>query len=241
MVTSQVVAVHAGEQPEIGEWTASIFLAGPMPREVSVPSWRPVMLKAIEEAWSGPGTLTVFVPEARNWQPLKYDHHQWEDHWLSIADVICFWVPRDMQRLPGMNTNIEFGRWEKSGRFIFGAPPDAVSVDYLRECAAREGAAVADSIEQTVAACMAMIGPGALRSGGHRDVPLLLWRAPAFQLWLETRAAHGKSLRGGRLLWVHDIRPGIGPQYWAFRAELSEFDGEQTTTAVVVRPDGHVS
>jgi hypothetical protein len=92
------------------------FLAGPMPRDISAPSWRPAMLEAIANVWTGPGTLAVFVPEARNWQPLKYDHHHWEDRWLSVVDVIVFWVPRDMQRLPGMNTNIEFGRWESSGR-----------------------------------------------------------------------------------------------------------------------------
>jgi hypothetical protein len=233
VVTSEISVVHANEQPDVSEWAASIFLAGPMPRDASVPSWRPAMLEAIEHAWRGPGTLVVFVPEPRDWKPFRYDHHRWEDRWLSVVDVIVFWVPRDMDRLPGMNTNIEFGRWENSGRFVFGAPPSAVSVGYLRECAARKGAPVAGSVERTVAEALNMIGGGRPRADGHRDVPLLLWCCPRFQDWLHVQAGCGKKLLGGRLLWVYEIDPHGCPQYWAFQAHFEDSRGTRTTEVVL--------
>ncbi len=236
-MNAHVVVVHADEQPEITEWAASIFLAGPMPRDISVPSWRPAMLEAITNAWTGPGSLAVFVPEARSWHPLKYDHHHWEDRWLSVVDVIVFWVPRDMQRLPGMNTNIEFGRWENSGRFVFGAPPSAAGVGYLRECATRQGAPVADSIEQTVADALAMIDGGQPRTHGNRDVPLLLWRSKQFQEWLETQIREGKRLAAGRVLWIHDIGTDGCPRYWAFEAQFEGNDSAQIIVSTPLPPD----
>jgi hypothetical protein len=215
---SEVVVVYAGESPPDEGWDASLFLAGPMPRKTAVPSWRPDALQAIWAAWTQPGRLVVFAPEARDGRPFSYDHHSWEDRWLSIVDVITFWVPRDMQRLPGLNTNIEFGRWEGSGRYVFGAPADAVHVGYLRECAQRQEAPVALTLEETIGQALELIGEGARREGGQRDVPLLLWRVPEFQKWL---AAQATPFRGGRVLWVHDFHDGL-PRYWAFSAQLEE-------------------
>lgn len=41
---------------------------------------------------------------------------------LERASVIAFWVPRDLERLPGFTTNVEFGGYVGSGRVVYGRP-----------------------------------------------------------------------------------------------------------------------
>jgi len=120
--------VYAGEEPP-GEWDGSIFLAGPTPRSADVASWRPDAIAEIERQ-NTVGLLVVFVPEARDGTryPAYDDQIAWEERWLDAADTILFWIPRDMSRLPGLTTNVEFGRYESSGRVVLGAPDKAEHV-----------------------------------------------------------------------------------------------------------------
>ena len=52
----------------------------------------------------------VFVPEPRDgaWTPDYDGQITWEEAGLHRADCILFWVPRDMETLPGLHTNVEF-------------------------------------------------------------------------------------------------------------------------------------
>lgn len=79
----KTVVVHAGEQPP-DSWQASVFVAGPMPRDPDAPSWRPDALRLLADGWTGPGTLVVFVPEARDrHQPQPgYISQNWEERWI---------------------------------------------------------------------------------------------------------------------------------------------------------------
>lgn len=119
----------------------SIFLAGPTPRGESgsmcPKSWRPDALKALAEFGFGG---MVFIPE---WGPnhavakdspgvTKEDIWEWEQTALEAAHVIAFWVPRERQHMPALTTNIEFGMWMMSGKCVFGAPPQAEDVGYMR-------------------------------------------------------------------------------------------------------------
>lgn len=92
-----MVVVNVGEEPS-GAWQASVFLAGPMPRDPDLPSWRPGAVDLLGAAWTGPGTLVVFVPEARDrHHPTPgYVRQLWEERWMAVVDVMLFWVPRDM-------------------------------------------------------------------------------------------------------------------------------------------------
>jgi len=193
--------VHAGGQPPPA-WAASVFLAGPVPRTTELPSWRPAAVAAVTAAWTGPGDLVVFVPEGPGYLPARYDHHPWEDRWLSVVDVVLFWVPRDLRTMPGLTTNVEFGRWEGSGRLVLGAPPDAQHVGYLRECAHRVGAPVAASLSAAADAVAGLLGGGAARRGAECDIPLLLWRTPAFTDWLAGLRAAGGDLLAARVRWL---------------------------------------
>ena len=148
--------------------TRTVFLAGPTPRSRDTASWRPDALDALRRlGFDG----HVFVPEPRDgpWQPGYEDQIEWEDAALSRADVILFWIPRDLARLPGLTTNDEFGFWKgrDPARVILGAPEGAASVRYQQHYAAKLGIPVCKSLDQAARAALELLGDGAARSGGE--------------------------------------------------------------------------
>jgi hypothetical protein len=120
--------LYAGDVLDLGQ--PSIFLAGPTPRRPEDPSWRPAALEVLRGlSFAG----TVLVPERPDWSVrFSYlDQVEWEYAGLEGCTVIAFWVPRDLQTLPGFTTNVEFGRYAGSGRCVYGRPPDAAHTRYL--------------------------------------------------------------------------------------------------------------
>jgi hypothetical protein len=108
----------------------SIFLAGPTPRSADVPSWRPEALDLLRALrFAG----TVLVPEREEWtaQFSYLDQVEWEHAGLEVCTVVAFWVPREVQTLPGFTTNVEFGRYVGSGRCVYGRPDGAPHTRYL--------------------------------------------------------------------------------------------------------------
>ncbi len=122
----------------------SIFLAGPTFRihkgDNKPPiSWRDEAVQFLEEqGFNG----NVFIPEFENDVfPSDFTLSRqvdWEIQFLNYADVILFWIPRDLKVLPAFTTNIEFGEWMSSGKIVIGAPPEAPKNDYIRERCARK-------------------------------------------------------------------------------------------------------
>jgi hypothetical protein len=104
----------------------SIFLARPTPADGEVPSWRPSAIAALKSRWPALEPLTVLTPESRLGERAKEYHDQleWEAAALDAATAIIFWIPRDLDKLPGFTTNVEFGLHVRSGRVVLGAPAD---------------------------------------------------------------------------------------------------------------------
>lgn len=155
-VTQQnCTVVYALEEPPevIGK---SIFLAGPTPRKSDVASWRPEALRILEETgYDG----VVFVPEDRSgiWHG-NYDHQvEWEERYLNMADVILFWVPRNMQDMPALTTNDEWGFWKDSGKVVLGSPKDAPSMRYQQHYARQLGVQVSHTLPDTVSNALALM------------------------------------------------------------------------------------
>lgn len=100
--------IYAGES--LDNLERSVFLAGPTPRDGSV-GWRPSALDLFEHVgFDG----TVLVPEpVGGWEVgVDYSHQiDWEYEAMEKADIVMFWIPREMKKMPAMTTNFEFGYW----------------------------------------------------------------------------------------------------------------------------------
>lgn len=235
----RVAVVYAGEEPP-ETFEGSVFLCGPTPRSGEVTSWRPAALEQLRRRWCGDGLLVVFVPEPRDgtrW-PTYDDNRTWELHWGDRADVTLFWIPRG-PGMEGRTTNDEFGRWKDSGRAVLGTPPEAQHVRYQRDYATEHGIPLADTLDATVDLALALIGTGAQRSGGHRHVPLLLWRTVSFQRWLDAQRGAGNELRSGRVAWVLRTGSDRSVFLWAFHAAMwvAAEQREKANEVVLARPD----
>ncbi len=131
----------------------SIFLAGPTPRSNDVESWRPAALAKLRSLGF---TSTVFVPESETWTTHSdYDAQvAWELEALKQASIIVFWVPRNLEDMPGFTTNVEFGFWVQSGKVIMGSPETAPKMKYLNELARRYNIPMFDNLDATLEAAV---------------------------------------------------------------------------------------
>jgi hypothetical protein len=182
----------------------SIFLAGPTPRTQDVESWRTEALRILAElGYDG----HVFVPEPADGVWAKdYDGQiEWEEAALHQADCILFWLPRDLEKLPGFTTNDEWGYWKESGKVVFGAPEDAAKVRYQEHYAKKYHTPMATTLQDTVKAAMAMVADGRLRMNGEVKVPLLVWNQASFQSWLSYQNHAGNVLKDAHVLWTFRV------------------------------------
>ena len=198
-----IMQVVYAQQPFPEAWSKSIFLAGPTPRATKpVPSWRPDALAHLRAiGYDG----VVFVPEpADGTFGDDYDAQiDWERKAFHLADVLVFWVPRELDTLPGFTTNVEFGRWADSHKFVLGHPPGAPKTRYLDSILAEvANAEPYASLEETLGAAIERLGDGADRSGGERYVPLHVWNAAFFQRWYDDLKKVGNRLDEAQVRWV---------------------------------------
>lgn len=127
-----------------------IMLCGPTTRDITVPSWRPAAFSWFDY-FKFPGTL--FIPEPRDGicNFTTYEEQvDWESEALEKAKVILFWIPRDLIKLPGFVSNVEFGMWAKSGKVVIGYPPNAPKMKIFKYHASKNNIPVASTLEETV-------------------------------------------------------------------------------------------
>ncbi|KIQ62691.1 hypothetical protein TR51_27385 [Kitasatospora griseola] len=141
----------------------SVFLAGPTPRLGGpVASWRPAAIAELDRQWRGTDTLTVYSPESRGGIRAKHydDQVGWETAARERAGVVLFWIPRDLDSLPGFTTNVEFGLDVAARRVVLGCPPGCPNPErnrYLVWVAERHGAPVRGTLPGTVAAALGIV------------------------------------------------------------------------------------
>lgn len=234
-----VVVVHANETPP-DSWSASVFLAGPLPRSGNAASWHPEAVAHLRGQWRGDGLLVVFSPEPREGLESDYDGQiAWEERCLHLADVILFWVPRDLATMPAFTTNIEWGVWHDSGKAVLGAPEDAPGNAYLFRQAEARGVPSARTLGATVADALDRIGAGAVRTGGEREIPLFVWRLDSLQRWLAAQRDAGNALLSARLDWTFRVGPLRAVHYWALHVgvHVAAEDRVKDNEVVLSRPD----
>lgn len=218
-------------------YTKSIFLAGPTPRDEATPSWRPQMVKALDNAgYDG----VVFLPEFEDGAPrVDYtDQVEWERRHLQMADQILFWVPRDLDSMPAFTTNVEFGRYIQSGKVMYGRPDDAPKnryLDWLYET--EEGRLSFHDISDLARAVVSKLGDGCLRSDGERFVPLTIWKTKQFQRWYCSQRIAGNTLSDARVLWVFRTRNTVfSYALWA-KVWITKEQRFKENEFVISRPD----
>lgn len=140
--------IYVFENPEDSS-SQSIFLAGPSPREKHHPNWRLDALQILEKKqFAG----DAFIPLSRDVQLTQSLEGQieWELTYLDKASVIVFWVPRDLETLPGFTTNVEFGMYVKSGKIVLGFPKEAPHMRYLEHLAQINHVPTFYTLEETI-------------------------------------------------------------------------------------------
>lgn len=133
-----------------------IFLAGPTPRDASVKSWRPQAIELLNDFHG-----YVFVPEPRDgkWLENYDDQIEWELIACHRADIILFWIPRDLKTMPAFTTNVEFGMYinEYDNRIVYGHPKDAPKMRHLDYLARREGISIHYTLENTIKEALSLL------------------------------------------------------------------------------------
>ncbi|MBL8682427.1 MAG: NUDIX domain-containing protein [Myxococcales bacterium] len=219
------------------EWTRSIFLAGPTPRSASVQSWRGEAL-ALLRARGFDGVVFVPEDESGTFRGEYDDQVTWEREGLRMADVIVFWVARELETMPAFTTNVEFGHWISSGKCVLGHPERAPKTRYLAWLAGEHRAPVHHTLEATLDEAIARTRP-VLRAGGERAVPLLVWDTPAFQRWYAAQRAAGNRLDDANLLWHHRTRFSNKVFAWILRVNvwIASEDRHKSSEWVMARTD----
>ncbi|MFD5342321.1 nucleoside 2-deoxyribosyltransferase domain-containing protein [Streptomyces anulatus] len=179
----------------------SVFIAGPTPRAGGeVPSWRPAAIEELAARWTGDQPLTVLTPESRGGVRAKHydDQVGWETEARAAADAILFWIPRDLETLPGFTTNVEFGLDVSSGKTVLGAPADCPNPErnrYLVYVAKRHGAPVRGTLADTVAAALDIVAARQEnRLSTDRQIAKVRSAAAVARLGLEQLLAEAKDI-----------------------------------------------
>ncbi len=244
-----MIVVYANQTPP-KSWTSAIFLAGPTPRaNTGLPSWRPEALRYLEE---GGYDGVVFVPEDEDgtWQHNYDAQIEWEELCLNLADIIIFWIPRELTHMPAFTTNDEWGFWKAKdpAKLILGTPKDAPKVRYQRYYAEKLHVPLHDNLRDVCAAAHvhARLGEWTsplgkrVRTDGERFVPLHIWRTPSFQTWYGNLLQAGNRLDKATVEWV--FRVGANQQFilfWTLHVDIyiTAENRHKTNEVVIARPD----
>lgn len=144
--------VYAGQ--EVSCVMDAIFLAGPTPRSADVMSWRK---EAIQLLHGMQFNGAVFVPEPEEGPFPDIDSQiEWEEKYLHYADPIMFWIPRNMQTMPALTTNIEWGVWQRSGKVVLGYPPESEHMKYIAYYAKKYNVPIFHTLEETLVRAVKM-------------------------------------------------------------------------------------
>jgi 8-oxo-dGTP pyrophosphatase MutT (NUDIX family) len=228
--------------------SSTIFLAGPTPRDAHTPSWRPRALELLEQiGYQG----TVMVPEDRSgqWRHSYDDQVDWEARMRAAADIILFWVPRDMgmddgataARMPALTTNVEFGLDLPTGKVLYGRPEGSHKNRYLDHLWKRAtGEEPETDLEALLRTAAWLLGSGHERHGTDAYTPLNVYLHQGMSAWKAAKEAAGHKLLDIRPILLHPVPPA-GSTPWLCAAQVVlDVAGEDRIKAnelVISRPD----
>jgi 8-oxo-dGTP pyrophosphatase MutT (NUDIX family) len=194
----------------------------------------------------------VFVPEARGglWAEEYDDQIAWETKFLKAADVILFWLPRDLHGskkegngspMPGLTTNDEWGVWKDSGKVVLGCPEWADKVRYQKHSAEELQVPQASTLQATVDLALKKVGAGAPRSGPwDPQVPHFIWTRQDFQLWYQSQVQAGnivKDVDVKQTFWVGKNKDHLFLYILQPTVHITEEGRDKVIECVIFRPD----
>jgi hypothetical protein len=130
------------------------FLVGPTPRSEGVMSWRPKVLKMINQSsFNG----TILIPEFKSkdgfTKNFAYDKQiEWELSAMEKADKIIFWIDRHLPNMPTFTTNTEFGYWvaKQPSKIILGIPESSEKCDYIKYLAIENNIVIHETFDKII-------------------------------------------------------------------------------------------
>lgn len=215
-----------------------IFLAGPTPRDKRVSSWRPEAVRILRDlGYQG----HIFVPEPSSSEhfPDYIDQVDWEQAAIRRSDCVLFWIPRDLDTMPGFTTNVEFGDCLKYGNLVMGAPPDTPKMRYLIHRGDEVLVPQATTLDETCLLAMSVAAHPGHREDGEVTVPGYIWSCPAFQSWYSNVLKAGNELRHAEVQWVFRIPSNLEVFSFALKAHvyITTEDRVKTNEFVLARSD----
>jgi 8-oxo-dGTP pyrophosphatase MutT (NUDIX family) len=185
-------------------FSKSIFLAGPTPRSKDVTSWRGDAINYLDKAGYD-GVVFLPEPEDGNFSTNYEDQIDWEEKAMNASDIILFWIPRDMERMPALTTNTEFGEYFKLGKCVLGTPNEAVKIKYQRYKAEKQHIPSFIDLFEMINYVVGYLGEGIKRKGGETQVPLHIWKTPQFQEYYANLKFAQNRIDGAKLLWCFNV------------------------------------
>lgn len=238
---SEVVTVRQGQElPD--SWHACVLLGDTSPAHApAAMSWRAEIVSLLRQRWSVDGRLVVLLqeptPDMTRPAGDRYGSGGWPQRAVDIADAAAYWWPAGTD--PRL-MSATMAAWHDSHRVVCGASPDLTQAARLVDSADRSQLSSATSLPEMAAAISELIGAGAPRVGGERDVPLFVWNTESFQRWYTAQTAAGNKLIGARLVWTFCIGDNAPfPLYWALhvRIHVAFEDRVKANEVVLSRPD----
>jgi hypothetical protein len=221
---------------------SSLFLAGPTPRDPKTPSWRPEALRILADL-SYEGAVIIPEPRSGEWRHSYIDQTTWEVEMRGRADLILFWVPRELGHMPAFTTNVEYGEDYDSCRCLYGRPAGAPKTRYLDvRWQAVSGGVPHTNLRDLLTEAVSLLSDGASRHGAERDVPLGIWRSPAFTSWYDALRTSDRVMRSFKLRYAlpmgkrHPASPIFG---FLTEAEIARAgdEGATVTELFLARPN----
>lgn len=218
----------------------SIFLAGPSIRDYTQKDWRHDAL-AILEQMNYTGTVFVPIPDVVFYgqSPLKTGDYNtqisWEQSARSMADIIVFWIPRNIKNgMYGLTTNFELGEDLKTGKVVYGRPDHADKTRYLDMVV---GGPVFNDLSLLLNHAVSFLKDYE-RTGVEATIPSNVWSSKHFQTWYRLLKDAGNTLESFNVVSVYPESPG--PLFF-FMAKVSVYvaseDRHKSNEVILGRPD----
>lgn len=238
-MAGEVITIHAGQQPP-GSWDASMFVGGSAQGAGSAGAcWEAEFIAVLRDQWKTDGLLVVFVTDESDCEGGDVDTGviSWYDHALNVADVAVFWWPDDggarfMATTLAMQVD--------SQQVVHGAPLRAMHARQLLEYSIGHAMSTGTTLADMANAALDLIGSGARRRGGEREVPLHVWRTDSFRRWHSAQNSAGNTLLGARQVWTFSAgSDGRFLLYWALhvRVHVRAEQRIKCNEVVISRPD----